>query len=193
VTSARAICLYRDWKDIAKQPSFNPRSQSTADDLAYVIYTSGSTGLPKGVEVRHRGIARLLFGVDYAQLDATQTLLHLAPISFDAATFEVWGALLHGGTCVLFPGKVPDAAELGNVLKKYRVSTLWLTAALFNTVIDQQPQALSDVKQLLIGGEALSVPHVRNALEQLASTQLINGYGPTESTTFTCCYPYRGR
>ena len=187
--SGRAICLDRDWKDIAKQPSFNPSSQSTADDLAYVIYTSGSTGLPKGVEVRHRSIARLLFGVDYAQLGPTQTLLHLAPISFDAATFEVWGALLHGGTCVLFPGRVPDAAELGTVLKKYRVSTLWLTAALFNTVIDQRPQALSDVKQLLIGGEALSVPHVRKALEQLANTQLINGYGPTESTTFTCYYP----
>ena len=187
--SGRAICLDRDWKDIAKQPSFNPSSQSTADDLAYVIYTSGSTGLPKGVEVRHRGIARLLFGVDYAQLGATQTLLHLAPISFDAATFEVWGALLHGGTCVLFPGKVPDAADLGTVLKKYRVSTLWLTAGLFNSVIDQRPQALSDVKQLLIGGEALSVPHVRKALEQLSNTQIINGYGPTESTTFTCCYP----
>jgi amino acid adenylation domain-containing protein len=187
--SGRAICLDRDWKDIAKQPSFNPSSQSTADDLAYVIYTSGSTGLPKGVEVRHRGIARLLFGVDYAQLGATQTLLHLAPIFFDAATFEVWGALLHGGTCVLFPGKVPDAADLGTVLKKYRVSTLWLTAGLFNSVIDQRPQALSDVKQLLIGGEALSVPHVRKALEQLSNTQIINGYGPTESTTFTCCYP----
>ena len=84
---------------------------------------------------------------------------------------------------------MPDAAELGAVLKKYRVSTLWLTAALFNTVIDQEPQALSDVKQLLIGGEELSVPHVRKGLEQLSNTKIINGYGPTESTTFTCCYP----
>ena len=187
--SGRAICLDRDWKDIAQQPSFSPSSQSTAHDLAYVIYTSGSTGVPKGVEVPHRGIGRLLFGVDYAQLDSAQTLLHLAPISFDAATFEVWGALLHGGTCVLFPGRVPGAAELGAVLKKYRVSTLWLTAALFNTVIDQEPQALSGVKQLLIGGETLSVPHVRKGLELLPNTKIINGYGPTESTTFTCCYP----
>jgi len=187
--SGRTICLDRDWKDIAKLPSFNPNLQTTADDFAYVIYTSGSTGIPKGVEVRHRAIACLLFGVDYAQLDSSQTLLQLAPISFDAATFEVWGALLHGGTCVLFPGRVPDAAELGAVLKKYRVSTLWLTAALFNTVIDREPQALSDVKQLLIGGEALSVSHVRKGLAQLPNTKIINGYGPTESTTFTCCYP----
>ncbi len=101
------ICLDRDWEEIAKEPQNNPKSESTAESLAYVIYTSGSTGLPKGVEVRHRGVVRLLFGVDYVQLDRAQTFLHLAPISFDAATFEVWGALLHGGRCVLFPGKMP--------------------------------------------------------------------------------------
>jgi acyl-coenzyme A synthetase/AMP-(fatty) acid ligase/acyl carrier protein len=129
-----------------------------------------------------------LFGVDYVRLDRAQTFLHLAPISFDAATFEVWGALLHGGKCVLFPGKMPSAEELGEVLKKHRVNTLWLTAALFNTVINEEPQALSEVKQLLIGGEALSVPHVKKGLAELLNTEIINGYGPTESTTFTCCY-----
>ena len=102
-TNARVICLDRDWKEIDKELQVNPISQNTADSLAYVIYTSGSTGVPKGVEIRHRGITRLLFGVDYAQLESARTILHLAPISFDAATFEVWGALLHGGKCVLFP------------------------------------------------------------------------------------------
>ena len=75
------------------------------------------------------------------------------------------------------------------MLKKHRVNTLWLTAALFNTVINEEPQALSGVKQLLIGGEALSVPQVRKGLDALPNTEIINGYGPTESTTFTCCYP----
>ncbi len=130
----------------------------------------------------------MLFGVDYVQVDTTQTVLHLAPISFDAATFEVWGSLLHGGKCVLFPGKVPDAKELGVVLKKHQVTTLWLTAALFNTVINEEPQALSEVKQLLIGGEALTVQHVKKGLAELPNTEIINGYGPTENTTFTCCY-----
>ena len=92
--------------------------------------------------MRHRGVVRLLFGVDYVQLDRAQTFLHLAPISFDAATFEVWGALLHGGKCVLFPGKVPSPGELGELLKKHQVTTLWLTAALFNMVINEEPQAL---------------------------------------------------
>jgi acyl-coenzyme A synthetase/AMP-(fatty) acid ligase/acyl carrier protein len=152
------------------------------------MYTSGSTGVPKGVEVRHRGIVRLLFGVDYAEFDGGKTLLHLAPISFDAATFELWAALLHGGKCVLFPGKVPSPAELGKVLKKNYIDTLWLTASLFNMVIDEEPEALSEIKQLLIGGEALSVSHVRKGLDLLPDVQIINGYGPTESTTFTCCY-----
>jgi acyl-CoA synthetase (AMP-forming)/AMP-acid ligase II/acyl carrier protein len=88
----------------------------------------------------------------------------------------------------VYPGKAPRPRELGEVLKKHRVHTLWLTAALFNTVIDQEPQAFSEVKQLLIGGEALSVPHVRKGLALLPATRMINGYGPTEGTTFTCCY-----
>ena len=90
----------------------NLAGESALDDLAYVMYTSGSTGRPKGVEITHRGIVRLLFGVDYATFNDEQVWLQLAPPAFDASTLEVWGALLHGARCVLFPDRVPTARQL---------------------------------------------------------------------------------
>jgi aspartate racemase len=140
------------------------------------------------VAVLHRGIVRLLFGVDYASFGPDEVFLQAAPLSFDAATFEIWGALLHGGCCAIYPEDVPSAEELGSAIREYGVTTLWLTAALFNFVIDERPDVLIPVRQLLTGGEALSVPHVRRALDRLPGTVLVNGYGPTEGTTFTCCY-----
>ena len=187
--AAQAFCLDTDWERLVEGCFENPIPQTRPENLAYVIYTSGSTGRPKGVEIPHRGITRLLYAVNYARLDANQTFCHMAPISFDAATFELWGALLHGAKCVLYPGSVPAPLEIKKVLHTNKIDILWLTASLFNAVIDEAPEALSEVRQLLIGGEALSVKHVRRALELLPQTQIINGYGPTESTTFTCCYP----
>ena len=118
----------------------NPRVPVGADAVAYVMYTSGSTGRPKGVEVCHRGIVRLLFGVEYVELDETRTIMQMAPLSFDASTFELWGALLHGGRSVLFAERVPSIEGLRRVLKEEGVDTLWLTSALFNTVIDERPR-----------------------------------------------------
>ena len=123
-----------------------------------------------------------------ARFGEGEVLLQMAPTSFDASTFELWGALLHGSRCVLYPGSLPDLKALGQVIEKQRVTTLWLTASLFNAVIDEAPEMLTPIRQLLIGGEALSVAHVRQANERLPDTQIINGYGPTENTTFTCCY-----
>jgi amino acid adenylation domain-containing protein len=184
------VLLDRDEREILNErvDNLDRDVAVAAADLAYVIYTSGSTGDPKGVEICHRGVSRLLFGVDYAQFGPGETFAHLAATSFDASTFEIWGALLHGAKCVLYPKGIPGVKELGDFLHQHRVTTLWLTSSLFNVVIDQAPEALSNVRQLLIGGEALSVPHVRRGLALLPHTQIINGYGPTESTTFTCCY-----
>ncbi|QEI43192.1 Linear gramicidin synthase subunit B [Dolichospermum sp. UHCC 0315A] len=189
----KLVCLDTDWHLIAQCSQDNaiatPIADVQATNLAYVIYTSGSTGQPKGVEVVHRGVNRLLFGVNYVHLDETQRFLQIAPISFDASTFEIWGALLHGGKCVIFPESIPTAKSLSEEIHKHGITVLWLTSALFNSIIDDDPQALSGIKQLLIGGEALSLAHVNRAYETLPFTQIINGYGPTESTTFTCCYP----
>src|SRR2546422_594261 len=141
-TTATIICLDTDWGSIADEPATDPSVPLTGEHLAYVTYTSGSTGRPKGVAIPHRGVVRLLFGQDYVTLDAGQTLLQMAPIAFDASTFELWGALLHGARCVLFPAEPPSHRRLGEVIARHGVTTLWLTAALFNSVMDEAPATL---------------------------------------------------
>ncbi len=160
-----------------------------SDDLAYIMYTSGSTGEPNGVEIPHRAVLRLVLAPNYARLDADRVLLQLAPVSFDASTFELWGALLHGATAVLAPMRVPSAGELQALIAEHGIDTMWLTSSLFNALVDDDPTAFRGLAQLLIGGEALSIPHVRRALAAAPDVQLINGYGPTETTTFACCHP----
>ena len=186
--STKTLCLDTDWEAVAGEDDQTLPVLTTADTLAYVMYTSGSTGTPKGVEVLHRGVVRLVVNTNYARLDGKETFLQLAPISFDASTFELWAALLNGGTCIIYPPDVPRTNKLAEIICRHSVSTLWLTVSLFNAVIDEDPQTLKGISQLLIGGEKLSVPHVRRAQEALLGTQIINGYGPTENTTFTCCY-----
>jgi amino acid adenylation domain-containing protein len=166
-----------------------PEVAADGGDPAYIMYTSGSTGAAKGVVVPQRAVTRLVRGGDSALLDATKVLALLAPASFDASTFEIWGALLNGATLVVPPGdQLPELSRLEEILKSSGVTTLWLTAALFNTIIDEAPEVLDGVEELLTGGEALSVSHVSRALAVLPKTTLINGYGPTENTTFSCRY-----
>jgi len=183
----KTLCLDA-FAEAGDRDSANPPKVGTPDDLAYVMYTSGSTGKPKGVAIPHRGIIRLVCGTDYLQFDASQAFLQMSSISFDGSTLELWGALLHGGRCVLLPDQVPTLDRIGQIIREHGVTTMWMTAALFNAVIDEAPQILKSVRQIVAGGEALSVPRVCRALARLPETQLINGYGPTETTTFACCY-----
>ncbi|HEY5780476.1 MAG TPA: amino acid adenylation domain-containing protein, partial [Lysobacter sp.] len=159
---------------------------STGESLAYVMYTSGSTGTPKGVEIRHRSILRLVCGVDYIALSPETRMLHAAPLGFDASTLEIWGALLNGGCMVAHGEAVPTGAGLARTIARHGVTTAWLTAALFNSVVDEDPLQLAGLRELFTGGEALSVDHVRRMRSAAPQTRLRNGYGPTECTTFTC-------
>ncbi|MGH7679479.1 MAG: amino acid adenylation domain-containing protein, partial [Gemmatimonadaceae bacterium] len=182
---ARVLVLSESGTETAPAPPPN----NDAEAPAYVMYTSGSTGRPKGVVVPHRAIVRLVRGQSFATLDDSRVLLHLAPTAFDASTFEIWGALLNGGRCVVAPdGAMPDLTRLREVIAQNGVTTVWLTASLFNTIIDHAPATLETLSEVLTGGEALSEPHLRRAQELLPPVQFINGYGPTESTTFACCY-----
>ena len=158
---------------------------------AYVMYTSGSTGTPKGTEVPHRAIVRLVRGADYAELGPETAFLQLAPVSFDAATLEVWGPLLNGGRLVLPPPGTPSLEEIADAIARHGVTTVWLTAGLFHAMVDARLDGLRPLRQLLAGGDVLSVPHVRRVLAELPHLRLVNGYGPTENTTFTACHAIR--
>ena len=183
------ICVDPEWHEIAHQSPENLECETTPSNLAYTIYTSGTTGRPKGVDVPHRGVVRLVWGLDCLPVQPTDVFLQLTSMSFDLSTLEIWYPLLHGARLAIFPPRFESFQDLGRVLDQERVTCLWLTASLFNAIIDDAPQALSGVRDLLVGGEALSVPHVKRALQLLPSTRIINGYGPTEATTFTHCHP----
>jgi len=157
--------------------------------LAYITYTSGSTSNPKGVAVGHRAILRLVHPVNGYQLSAGHRVLQLAPVAFDASTLEIWGPLLCGGTLVIPPAGQLSPAELAALLREHQITTLWLTAGLFHTMVDHELEALTGVSQLLAGGDVLSPEHVTRLLNAFpAGHELINGYGPSENTTFTCCH-----
>jgi len=157
--------------------------------LAYVMYTSGSTGRPKGIAVPQRAITRLVRNTDYVTLGPGDRIAHAASTSFDAATFEIWGALLNGATVVILPREttlspVAFAAALGT----QRIDTLFLTTALFNQIVREVPDAFHSLRELLFGGEAVDPHFVRQVLQHGPPKRLLHVYGPTENTTFSTWY-----
>ncbi|MCP4659516.1 MAG: amino acid adenylation domain-containing protein, partial [bacterium] len=190
--AAQMVCPDADRDQITAHPTADPDSGARAENLAYVNFTSGSTGTPKGVSVPHRAVVRLVRGSTFTELGPDEVFLLLAPLSFDASTLELWGSLLHGARLAIYPDEKVALAELGETLRRHHVTTLWLTAGLFHLMMDERPEDLRTVRQLLAGGDVLSVPHVRRRVAEQGRGVLINGYGPTEGTTFTCCHPVRG-
>ncbi|HKW01048.1 MAG TPA: amino acid adenylation domain-containing protein [Vicinamibacterales bacterium] len=161
----------------------------SGESLAYIMYTSGSTGQPKGVAVPHRAVVRLVYGVDRLSGRPLSRFLQLSPLAFDASTFDLWVPLLRGGCCVLFDGdEIPSPDAIAQHIRRHDIGCLWLTAAFFNTIVDARPDALTGVRDLFVGGETLSPAHIARAQRALPGVRLINGYGPTEGTTFTCCH-----
>ncbi|HET7451575.1 MAG TPA: amino acid adenylation domain-containing protein, partial [Thermoanaerobaculia bacterium] len=183
------VAPHGDREALERRPAHNPPPAGDVDGIACLLYTSGSTGTPKAVAVAHRGIVRLVRGARWADFSDRHAFLHASSLSFDASTFEIWGPLANGGRLVLAEPGTPTLAELEATIRQFGVTTLWLTAGLFHLVVDERLSLLAPIEQLFAGGDVLSPPHVARALARFPHLRLVNGYGPTEGTTFTCCHP----
>ena len=186
-------CLYLD-----DQPLFSTNDETTfllkdvqvgPDNLAYVMYTSGSTGKPKGVMVTHRNIISTLKNTNYVDFFKTDAVLHAAPISFDAATFEIWGALLNGLDLHIIPESiVHDFNSFSDYVRRRPISIAWLTSALFNLITEIRPDFFEFLSQLMVGGEALSATHINRIRLRYPHLKIRNNYGPTENTIFSTSF-----
>ncbi|WP_200943969.1 non-ribosomal peptide synthetase, partial [Lysobacter sp. Root604] len=178
---------------LAAQPTHNPDPHAhglSSRRLAYVIYTSGSTGTPKGVMVEHRNVNRLVINNPYFQAGDDDCLVHAANPAFDAATWEIWGALLNGARLlVLPPADVLDARRFDAQLLAHGATAMWMTVGLFNQYAPSMQASLAQLRYLLVGGDVLDPRTIRSVLAQAQRpAHLINGYGPTETTTFACTH-----
>ncbi|AIQ12431.1 non-ribosomal peptide synthetase [Paenibacillus durus] len=189
-SGTEAMLLDSDEEDMAAAELGREPETGSADDLAYIIYTSGSTGTPKGVMISHANAIRVVQETDYITIRQEDAVLQLSNYAFDGSVFDIFGALLNGARLVLIEQEtVLDIAKLAEVMNRENITVAFMTTALFNVLVDREPDCLKGLRKLLFGGERGSVIHARKALASLGPDKLIHVYGPTESTVFTTYYP----
>jgi len=163
-----------------------PLSDIDSTAVAYVMYTSGSTGMPKGVLIPHRAVVRLVKPGNFAAVASTDTLLSTGAVAFDATTFEYWSMLLNGGILVLCDNNtLLDSTKLSALIKQHRVTIMWFTSGWLNQLVDEDLMVFDQLKTILVGGDRLSATHIHLLQQQYPDLRIINGYGPTENTTFS--------
>ena len=159
------------------------------DELAYIMYTSGTTGKPKGVMVKHKAILRLVINTNFVQLDENDNLFQTSSIVFDASTFEIWNALFNGMTLYLSDkADLFDFEKLEEIIWKNKITVMWLSAPLFRKIGQSRPECFRGLKWLLIGGDVVPKDVVKMVKSVCDNLRVINGYGPTENTTFSTTY-----
>jgi len=186
----RDIVLLEDqWIVISKEDIHDPVASVNPANLAYVIYTSGSTGKPKGAMIEHGNVVSLVCGVEYVNLTSRDVLLSTGSPSFDATTFEYWGMLLNGGQLILCEEQtLLNNTLLKETIARNRVNIMWVTSSLFNQWVNLDISVFEKLKTILVGGEKLSEKHIGKLRKAYPSILIINGYGPTENTTFSLTY-----
>ncbi|MGH8922643.1 MAG: non-ribosomal peptide synthetase, partial [Actinomycetes bacterium] len=169
-------------------PVADTAPETHPDQLAYVMYTSGSTGTPKGIGNTHRNVLRLALDRRWQDGGHDRVLLR-SPHAFDASTYEMWVPLLNGGAIVLPPDEERDTAALARAIRSGDVTSVFLTTALFNLLVEEDPGCFTAVRQVWTGGELVSSPAIQRALDTCPDTVVVHVYGPTEATTFALAYP----
>ena len=189
IEASEVVFLDQDWEWLESESTENPENFTQAEDLAYLMYTSGSTGQPKGVGVPHRAINRLVRNTNYVKFDESDRVAQISNASFDAATFEIWGALLNGSRLVVLEKETAlSPKELKKQLVEHEISAMFLTTALFNQTALSRPEIFASLKYMIFGGDTADPRAVHRVLGEGRPEHLVNAYGPTENTTFTTWY-----
>lgn len=169
--------------------SGNLQKINSPNDLAYMMFTSGSTGIPKGVMIEHRSVVNLVNNLNFIKLNADDKVLQTGSISFDATTFEYWSMLLNGGQLqIISDDDLLDVNKLKSTIFENQITVMWFTAAWFNQLVDIDITLFKPLRFVLVGGDRLSPNHIKLVKEAHPHLKLINGYGPTETTTFALCH-----
>lgn len=189
VSDANLEVINLGFEDLYKGAAKDPEAAAGPGNPAYVIYTSGSTGIPKGVMVENRAIVRLVKNTNYIDFSKDTRILQTGAMEFDASTFEMWGALLNGGKLYLIKkNDMLMPGVLKKVIETYKINLMWMASGLFNKMFDLDVEIFKGLENILIGGDVLSPPRINKLRREYPALNVINGFGPTENTTFSTCF-----
>ncbi|MHC8338371.1 amino acid adenylation domain-containing protein [Pseudomonas sp. HLT2-19-2] len=185
------------FEDNTDYPDSNPQNHAVAEDLAYIIYTSGSTGQPKGVAIAHAALREFCqTAADYSVLSASDRVLQFATFSFDGFVEQCFPALCVGAALIMRGDDVWDAGRLAAEIVQQGVTVADLPAAYWYLLARECASGvvrnLGDLRQVHVGGEAMSVEGLRLWHQAgLSHVRLLNTYGPTEATVVSSVHQCR--